>query len=303
MKNLKITLSTLAVLFSTSLMSMEAPPAAPGKIISSSRENYFSQLPAELRGEVLQYAFMGSGYPDVKALANVLTAMQNKVTVDALLKIFNSLNTTYALALAEQLQHLPLMQDPQLVAWVETEKNQFINGQALFNAAAKGSVEPVKNLLANRYIHANWRNPAERSQAYSLTPLLRVVSLALPQETVAEIVDLLLKAGANANLASKTKTRDGNKDDWTPLIAAAGKGNAHVVRMLLSAKANVDAQDIYGDTALIEAAKKGHREIIELLLNAGANPSLANNKGETAYDVTITPEIKQLLEAARVKRK
>jgi hypothetical protein len=270
MKNLKIALVALNLFTCTHSISMEAPPAKPASKSLPTPANYFSQLPAELRGEVLEYAFKGTGYPDVKALANALTAMQNKFTVEGLLKIFNSLNTTNALALAEQLQHLPLMQEPHIAAWVETEKNQFINGQALFNAAAKGSVETVRNLLENRYTQVNWRNPAERSQAYSLTPLLRVVSLAIPPQVVAEIVDMLLKAGANPNLASQTKPKEGNKDNWTPLMAAAGKGNEPVVQMLLRAKANVNARDIYGDTALIEAEKKGHARVVQILLEAEA---------------------------------
>jgi len=269
MKHFKNTLLALTIFTSAQIFGAQAPIKHSQVHSAHTSTNYFSQLPAELRGEVLQYAFMGSGYPDVKALANAITAMQSKLTVDSLLKIFESLNTTNALALAEQLHHIPLMQDPRIAAWVATEKTHLINGPALFNAAAKGNVELVKNLLTNKYSNVNWRNTG-RGQDQGHTPLLRVVSLAHPEHIVAEIVDMLLKAGANPNLASQTKIKQVTHEDWTALMAAAGKGNERVVEMLVRAKANVNAQDVYGDTALIEATKKGHTEIVQILRDAGA---------------------------------
>ena len=294
--NLKITLIALISLVSASLFAAEAPPKAQSP-------SYISQLPAELRGELRHYALHGTGYPDALALANTIITMQNNITPEKLLETLEALPTVIALELAQYLKNLPALNNPAVAAWVANAPTQLINGQALFDAAARGQVKRVKNLLANKYIDVNWRNPAQSSQLYSLTPLLRVVSLLLPPHIVVEIVDMLLKAGANPDLASQTKPREGNKDNWTPLMAMASKGNEQAVSMLLKANANINAQDVYGDSALIEAATKGRTQIVQMLLEAGANPNLANSKGETAHTVAKTSEIKQLLEAAAAKRK
>src|SRR5262249_33474306 len=68
-----------------------------------------------------------------------------------------------------------------------------------------------------------------------------------------DIVDLLLKAGANPNLA-------------TGIIPDA-------------------ANTRFGCTALMSAARYGYLDIVQLLLKAGANPNLKNNRGETAADL------------------
>ena len=65
------------------------------------------------------------------------------------------------------------------------------------------------------------------------------------------------------------------------LIAAAGRGQAEIVRILI-AGANVEATERSGSTALILAAASGHAEIVQLLLNAGANVDATSNDGNTA---------------------
>jgi ankyrin repeat protein len=106
-----------------------------------------------------------------------------------------------------------------------------------------------------------------------------------------DILELLLKAGANPNLmnyragiypyTSKPSLR------YTPIISAASRGNRHVVAMLLANPGiKVDAQDEDGNTAMMSAARNGSLDIVELLLKAGADPNLKNNRGKTAADLT-----------------
>lgn len=71
-----------------------------------------------------------------------------------------------------------------------------------------------------------------------------------------EIVELLLKAGANVHA-----------EDGQALIYAAENGHKDVVELLLRAGADVHARD---DCALRWAAGNGHKDVVELLLKAGA---------------------------------
>lgn len=94
-----------------------------------------------------------------------------------------------------------------------------------------------------------------------------------------EMVERLLKAGADANAVSKEKV--------TPLYLAAQRGHAKVVHVLLDSGAKPDlAANYYGPphtrrwgsnifdgcTPLYVAAENGHTEVVQLLLAHGASP-------------------------------
>lgn len=73
----------------------------------------------------------------------------------------------------------------------------------------------------------------------------------------ADIVSLLLEAGANADM----KKNDGA----TALICAAGKGHLGSVRLLINAGADRKIQDSRGKTALARAQHEGHSQIVSFL--------------------------------------
>ncbi|MFA9478342.1 ankyrin repeat domain-containing protein [Phycisphaerales bacterium AB-hyl4] len=70
-------------------------------------------------------------------------------------------------------------------------------------------------------------------------------------------------------------------DQMTPLHAAAGRGWAQQVKLLLVAGADVDAE-ADGATPLHEAAEGGHQEVVELLLFRQANVYATDSSGRTA---------------------
>lgn len=77
----------------------------------------------------------------------------------------------------------------------------------------------------------------------------------------------------------------------TALIIAAERGDSSVVKEILESERDcmqLNAQDIYGETALIKAAKHGHVEIVELLVGHGAKDSVQNNIGYLALHAAIT---------------
>src|ERR1051325_3868072 len=74
----------------------------------------------------------------------------------------------------------------------------------------------------------------------------------------------------------------GSKNKISDLMMAASRGDAAEVQSLLDSGAQIDAQDVFGNTALIYAAAAGHLEIVELLLRYGARADIKNQVGVTA---------------------
>lgn len=67
----------------------------------------------------------------------------------------------------------------------------------------------------------------------------------------ADIVDILLKAGANVDTAGMYS--------WTPLLVAVSGGHQECVALLLDRKPNVNALDKDGMTALSLACREGYQ--------------------------------------------
>jgi ankyrin repeat protein len=61
-----------------------------------------------------------------------------------------------------------------------------------------------------------------------------------------------------------------DKNERTPLWAAARNGHASTVLVLLQAGARVDAKNKWGETALDIAKEKQHAEVVAILRAAGA---------------------------------
>jgi len=110
---------------------------------------------------------------------------------------------------------------------------------------------------------------ADVTNRYGVTPL----SLACTNGSVG-VIERLLKAGANPNLALPAGE--------TPLMTAARTGVAAAVRTLVTHGAAVDAVESWrGQTALMWAASEGHAAAIQALIDAGADPAIRSKAGFT----------------------
>jgi ankyrin repeat protein len=77
-------------------------------------------------------------------------------------------------------------------------------------------------------------------------------------------IEKAIQAGADVNVRYKY--------GFTPLLIASRNGHTEVVKLLLTAKADVNAaHKTQGITSLLIASQKGHTGIVKLLLTAGAD--------------------------------
>ena len=135
---------------------------------------------------------------------------------------------------------------------------------SLLQAARKGDVEAVKKAL-------NKGVPIESTNDRGETPLC----LAVIGGHVPTISALLSR---NARIEARTKK------GLTPLLCArenVSTSRVNVMRVLLSAGANLDAKDENGDTALHHALSLNRLDWVQLLLSSKPNLELQNHLGQT----------------------
>ena len=164
------------------------------------------------------------------------------------------------------------------------------DGITLVSAAREGDVEAVRSLVKTSPVDAaegdgmtalHWaayRESAEITRILvaakanvNATNRLNAVTPLLIAATAgnAEIVGLLLRAGADANFANSLGT--------TPLMLAASSGKADAVQELLDHGANVNARETARrQTALMFAAAQDRAEVIRLLAKSGADLNLTS---------------------------
>ena len=102
-----------------------------------------------------------------------------------------------------------------------------------------------------------------------------------------EAVDALLKAGASPN------SRDVHQNK-SALIICAEKGQLRTAKIIIEARADIEAKSENGDNALTLASRKGHTTLVQLLVDSGANIH-ESVKGSTAVELADNKAIVDIL--------
>jgi hypothetical protein len=105
-----------------------------------------------------------------------------------------------------------------------------------------------------------------------------------------EIAKMLLAAGADATAAKNHRrsqpvhyAADGSLEN----PAWDAKRQVQMIRLLLDAGAEVNAQDKNGATPLHRAVRTRCAAAVKFLLEAGANPKIANKPGSTPFHLAV----------------
>ena len=101
-----------------------------------------------------------------------------------------------------------------------------------------------------------------------------------------EIVEILLKAGANVDIINKSlideirlfgfSEIEQQRIKYLVLRSAIKQNNKELVQLLANERDLLDIQNEKGETVLVEAIKIGNPETVEILFKAGANMDLIN---------------------------
>ena len=78
---------------------------------------------------------------------------------------------------------------------------------------------------------------------------------------------------------------------------AISSGHVSVVERLVGLGCEINLRNKYiGSTALSTACRQGITEAVKILLAHGADTQIKDHFGKTAYDITLSQEIKDLLQ-------
>lgn len=157
--------------------------------------------------------------------------------------------------------------DPKVIEEMIKDQDQKMINQAMLRAATNPQIE-ILQVFATAKADPNTLLPNGAN----------ILGKVVLNPSLMEHLKFLLKMGAKTNL--------GDENGVQPLhLAAAMNSDPQVVKLLVDAKANVNAQDKMGYTPLMLTVlfNQNGSEVANVLLQAGANRHLKDKAGET-YD-------------------
>ena len=138
----------------------------------------------------------------------------------------------------------------------------------IFEASVLGQVDRLREVLASHPARVSEHAPD------GFTPVALAAFFGQP-----EAVRVLIAAGADVNAAAKNPLK------VQALHAAVAGRNLEIVKAVLAAGADPNAQQQAGFRPIHEAGTRGDRVLAELLIAHGADPLLPNDAGVSAIDL------------------
>lgn len=120
--------------------------------------------------------------------------------------------------------------------------------------------------------------------------LLQYDCLVRSDRYIAEIVKVLLEAGANPNARG-----------WRGRSAMHDCHDANAVKLLIDYGGDVNAQDENGITPLREAICQREFDLIQLLLDAGADPDLRDKTGKSSREYALEHKCCEFVQGSMIK--
>jgi ankyrin repeat protein len=155
------------------------------------------------------------------------------------------------------------------------------DGYTVLHAVAVDREVPIAELLLAAGADVNARTTK------NVTPLM--ASVGSPY-SIAKMSLTLIRAGADVNAA--------DSDGETVLLGATGNALEVIEELLKKgANPNIQSKRFSGETPLHKAAFNGLKDEVEILLRYGADSTIRNNKGQTPLDITNVKfaEVRKLL--------
>lgn len=208
------------------------------------------------------------------------------------------------LFIAVQYGHTQVIQE-LLLNRADVNKSTDKNVTPLFMAASRGDIDTVK-----LFLKANANTDIAKHDDNATA-----IAIAI-QNNHTDIVDLLIKAGADINKSLTSGVTplymsclhghhdqielllnaNANPDlvnknqNLTPLMLAADSGDSKMTALLIDHKATLNLRGDQGQTALVLAAQNGHAQVVDLLLDG---------HGKDAVDIPLNVGATPLLLAAQ----
>jgi uncharacterized protein len=138
----------------------------------------------------------------------------------------------------------------------------------IFEASVLGNVDRIQDILKSHPARVTEHAPD------GFTPVALAAFFGQPAA-----VKALIAAGADVNAAAKNGLK------VQALHAAVAGRNLEIVKAVLDAGADPNAQQQAGFRPMHEAGTNANRALAELLLKHGADPSLPSDDGKNAIDL------------------
>jgi len=147
--------------------------------------------------------------------------------------------------------------------------------EKLKEAIYDNNIDEIKRLLATG---VNVNNPIDGYGYYGYEGYTLLHFAAERNKYV--VVELLLAAGANPNIADKIGSR-------MPIHYAAIRNFPDIIKLLVEAGASIEVKDSNGFTPLENAIYYNSINAVQILLEAGANPNTVNKYGQTPLYLSL----------------